>query len=171
MKKSIITALAVLLLLAPFLLGGCGAKANAEGLAIYLTKANIPPDKMGMLSHFEIADKPVISQSDIVSYDWDTHEIQLTARAFSKLEAMEIPTTGISFLVCVNKNPVYWGAFWTLVSSRTFNGVTIMLKPPMYGENIIRIELGYPAPEFFSGSDPRNNLAIKQALEKAGKLQ
>ncbi|MFC1909389.1 hypothetical protein ACFLXD_06040, partial [Chloroflexota bacterium] len=32
---------------------------------------------------------------------------------------------GKSFLVCVDKAPIYWGAFWTPISSMSFDGVTI----------------------------------------------
>ena len=182
MKKKLLTASIVLVLLVPFLFGGCGfitgeEAANspdikgAEGFAIYLTRFDIPPSRMEMQSHVELADKPVISRDDILSYNWDTHVISLTAEAYQKLEAMKIPVNGVSFLVCVDKKPLYWGAFWTPVSSLSFDGITITLPSMFPGENIVKLEPGYPGPAFYSGKDPRDNPSILEALEKAGKLK
>ena len=172
MKKLIITALTGLLLLAPFLLTGCvTAKNTQEGLAIYLTKNSISPDKMEMLSHIETTENPAIGQDDIVSYIWETHTIHLKQAVFNKLEDMQIPTTGVSFVVCVDEAPIYWGAFWAGYSSQSFDGVTIQLKPSMAGENRVQITTGYPGGSFFKGEDPRANPLIKEALEKAGKLE
>lgn len=150
------------------LLSGCN-KAESEGFAIYLTKGDIPPDRMEILSHIEIADEPVISIQDIVTYDARTHEIELTDAAFARFSELEIPVEGKSFLVCVDKQPVYWGAFWTLISSISFDGVTIWQQLGSQ-EPVIKLELGYPAPSFYSGEDPRNNAEVIESLDNAGKL-
>jgi hypothetical protein len=171
MKMKLITASIVFTLLEPFLFGGCGSKLGGEGFAIYLTRDNIPPDKIAMQSHVEIADKPLISINDIKSYTWDTHKIELVPEAFQKLKALKVPTTGISFAACVNKSPVYCGAFWTPVSSQSFDGVTIMMPSNYLEDNVISLQPGYPGLAFFSGKDPRSNPLIKEALEKAGKLK
>jgi len=42
--------------------GGCTADKE-EGFAIYLTKDDIPPSRMEALSHVEIAEKPIISET------------------------------------------------------------------------------------------------------------
>ena len=47
-----------------------------EGFAIYLTREDIPPAKMEALSHVEITDKPVISLTDIITYNAETHELK-----------------------------------------------------------------------------------------------
>ena len=98
---------------------------KGEGFAIYLTRDDIPPEKMEMLSHVEIADQPIISIQDIITYNAQTHEIKLTDAAFERISRLEVPVRGKSFLVCVDKAPVYWGAFWTPISSISFDGVTI----------------------------------------------
>jgi hypothetical protein len=36
---------------------------------------------------------------------------------------------------------------------------------------VIRLELGYPGPDFFVGQDPRSDPRILDALESAGKLR
>ena len=51
----------------------------------------------------------------------------------------------------------------------SFDGVTI-LKPISSNQNTIRIELGYPSENFFSGDDPRDDPKLIKSLEQAGKL-
>ena len=123
-----------------------------------------------MQSHIALAEQPLIGMDDIISYNTQTHELNLTAAAFERLCQLDVPTVGTSFLVCVNKSPVYWGAFWTPLSSQSFDGVTIW-KP--YGPSdppIVTLELRYPASSFYSGEDPRNKPEIISALRQAGKL-
>jgi hypothetical protein len=176
MKKKLTTASMVLLLLAPFLFGSCAYVTgqtgdSGEGFAIYLTRYDIPVSQMEKLSHVEIADRPVITQDDIGSYRWATQEIRLTEAGWDKVQQVKPPVSGTPFIVCVNKQPVYWGAFWTPVSSQSFDGITIWT--PSFNENIntISIGLGYPGAGFFTGEDTRFNPLIKDALEKAGKLK
>ena len=100
--------------------GGCSAKNN-EGFAIYLTKEDIPPSQMEALSHIDIADQPTISIKDIITYNAQTHELKLIDTAFERISSLEVPVKGKSFMVCVNKAPIYWGAFWTPISSMSFD--------------------------------------------------
>jgi hypothetical protein len=74
-------------------------------------------------------------------------------------------------VVCVDDSPVYWGAFWTPVSSQSFQGVTIWVPSTSQKDNVIQLELGYPNPSFYKGEDPRSEKRIKDVLEKAGKLK
>ena len=144
--------------------------ASQEGFAIYLTRDDIPPDKMEILSHVIIADKPIVSIQDIITYNAQSHEIVLTNEAFERISQLEVPITGKSFLVCVDKEPVYWGAFWTLISSISFDGVTIWKPFGSQGPGVIALELGYPSSSFYSGEDPRNDTEVMKSLEQAGKL-
>ena len=144
---------------------------SKEGFAIYLTRDDIPTAKMPLFSHVDIADEPIISLNDIVSYDRDTHEIELTPDAYNRVLQLEVSTSGKSFVVCVDKQAVYWGAFWVGYSSQSFDGITIMTLPPFPGENTITISQGYPTSSFSHGEDPRLNPDIKESLEKAGKLK
>jgi hypothetical protein len=169
MKKVFTSVLIASLLLISLTVGGCTSQ-KGEGFAIYLTEQDIPVSQMEALSHVEIADEPVISMSDIVSYDWNTHEIELTAEAYERVNSFTIPTSGKSFVVCIDRNPIYWGAFWTPISSQSFDGVTIWVPSFSEKENTIKLELGYPSAGFYSGEDPRSNPEILQSLEQAGKL-
>ena len=148
---------------------GCSAP-DREGFAIYLTKGDIPPAQMPALSHVDIAGQPVISLNDIVAYDAGTHEITLTAQAFDRISNLDVPVRGRSFVVCVDRNPVYWGAFWTPVSSISFDGITIWKPLGTRDGNIIKLETGYPSPAFHSGEDPRDNPEVMESLAGAGKL-
>ena len=142
-----------------------------EGFAIYLTEGDIPPSQMEALSHVDIVDKPVIGLYDIVSYNSTNHEITLTENGIKNITGLQVPTSGKSFVVCVNRNPIYWGAFWTPISSQSFNGVTIEM-PLLSGQKArtISINLGYPAESFYRGEDPRNNPVVIDSLKQAGKL-
>ena len=144
-------------------------KKDGEGFAIYLTRDDIPPSQMEALSHIELAEEPILSISDIISYDALTHRIELTAAAFERISQLEVPVNGKSFLVCLNQSPVYWGAFWVSYSSFSFEGIT-MMKPLGEESGVMTIGLGYPAPGFFNGTDPRSNPDIMQSLKESGKL-
>ena len=148
---------------------GCSAP-NHEGFAVYLTKGDIPPAQMPALSHVDIAEQPVIAMNDIITYNSKTHEITLTANAFERISSLEVPVRGKSFLVCVDRAFIYWGAFWTPISSISFGGVTILKPYSSQGPPNVTLELGYPSSSFYGGEDPRNSPEILQSLEQADKL-
>ncbi|MCK9356079.1 MAG: hypothetical protein M0R22_02860 [Dehalococcoidia bacterium] len=148
---------------------GCSAPAG-EGFAIYLTKYDTPPSQMDVLSHVDLADEPVISADDILSYNAATHEMLLTEEAMSRLAELQVPVQGRSFLVCVDRAPVYWGAFWVLYSSQSFDGITIWKPLGVRDSAVVAIGLGYPGSSFYQGEDPRDDPLVMAALERAGKL-
>ena len=164
-KLILLAATAAILLLV-----GCNTVKGEEGFAVYLTREDIPPAKMPMQSYVDIAEQPVFASKDIISYDSGKHEIILTPAAFEKISALQVPLSGRSFVVCVDKKPIYSGAFWTPISSMSYDGVIIM-KPLAARERAtsIKIELGYPS--HFTGDDPRNNAEVMASLRQAGKLK
>jgi hypothetical protein len=168
MKKALVSTLMLFTLAIPLAFSGC---SSPEGFAIYLTKNDIPVSQMEKLSHVEIDDEPVIAAKDFIAYNRETHEITLTAKAYERVMELQVPTSGKSFVVCVDKGPIYWGAFWTPLSSQSFDGVTIWVPAFSEQENTIKLELGYPSPSFYTGEDPRSNSDIMESLEKAGKLK
>lgn len=147
-----------------------GASGTGEGFAIYQTAQDIPVSQMPALSHVQLADKPLLSLADIVSYEWNSHEIKLTPEGAGKVDSLQVPVNGKAFVVCVDRQPIYWGAFWTLLSSASFDGVTI--AQPLSSSNgaTIRIGLGYPSSDFFRGEDPRSDPRIRKSLEEADRL-
>ncbi|MFH1486136.1 MAG: hypothetical protein ABIH46_08700 [Chloroflexota bacterium] len=147
-----------------------GETLRGEGFTIYLLARDILISEMPVVSHLELADRSLLSLGDIVSYSRKTHEIELSAQAAERLLKLEVPTNGKVFVVCVDRQPVYWGAFWTPISSMSFDGVTI-LKPLSPGRHTIRLELGYPSGSSFSGENPRPDPKIMQSLQQADKLR
>lgn len=143
---------------------------KGNGFAIYLLADDIPVSQMPIMSHFEPEEKPFLSLEDIVFYIRETHEIGLTTSAIDRVRSLGVLVSGKPFVVCVERQQIYWGAFWTPFSSLSFNGVTIG-KPVSPEQNSIRLELGYPARSFFRGEDPRSDPVIMQSLEEAGKLK
>jgi hypothetical protein len=141
-----------------------------EGFAIYLTKDDIPPAQMETLSHVDLMEQPFISINNIITYNAQTHELKLTSGAFERISQLNVPVRGKSFMVCVDKKPIYWGAFWTPASSISFNGVTIWTLHNSQGPEVITLELGYPSSSFYGGEDPRNNPEVIRSLDQAGKL-
>ena len=147
--------------------------AAGEGFAIYLTRDDVPVSQMEALSHVAIADTPVIGPDDILVYNWRLHDIALTPEAYERIYAMRPPTNGTSFVVCVDRQPVYWGAFWPMYSSQSFDGVVIPVCPPISVYNSgISIQPGYPGSMAgTSQDDPRDAPDVKAALQAAGKLK
>ena len=149
--------------------GEGNGEGEVEGFAIHFTKQDIPPAQMEDLSHVDIAERPIITVSDIITYDAQEHELILTASAFERISQLDVPTGGKSFIVCVDKRPIYWGAFCVLWSSLSFDGVTIWKPLTSEEPNVIRLELGYPS-SCHTGEDPRSNPVVIESLEQAGKL-
>jgi hypothetical protein len=147
-----------------------GTLVKQKGFAIYLTREDIAPEEMNMNFPVDNALKPIISMQDIVTYNAQTHEMLLTDEAFERISSMKVSMQGQSFQVCVDEEPIYWGAFWTPFSSQSFNGVNILTPPINSQANNIAIVLGYPAPSFFKGEDPRNNTEVMNSLRQSGKL-
>jgi len=150
--------------------GNGEGEVESGGFAIYLTKQDIPPAQMEDLSHVDIAERPIITISDIITYDAQEHELRLTASAFERISQLDVPVRGKSFIVCVDKTPIYWGAFWVLWSSLSFDGVTIWKPLSLEEPYVIRLQLGYPSSELYTGEDPRSNPVVIESLEQAGKL-
>ena len=160
----------LVLAIVPFL-SDCTPQPAAD-FAIYLPARQMAVSEMASvdLQKLPLQDTPVFATAEIVTYSWGTHEIKLTAAAFDRIMAMTIPVRGMPFVACVDRKPVYWGAFWTPISSMSFEGVAIMM--PLGAENrTIQIGLGYPSSDFFHGNDPRVSTAVRKALEQAGKLR
>lgn len=142
-----------------------------EGFAIYLLAENISPQIPADLDLVELAQHPILSGDEIISYTAATHEIKMSQQGYEAIAALSLPVTGISFVVCVNHQPIYAGSFWPGYSSLSFDGIVI--DPILASEEhpVIDIQLGYPGSDFYSAIDPRSDLRILQALEDAGKLK
>lgn len=97
-------------------------KPTLEGFAIYLLAQKIATNEIlkVSLSSLELENKPILSVADIITYSKDTHEIELTPSAYERIGRLKVPMTGIPFVVCVGREPIYSGAFWVSYSSISF---------------------------------------------------
>lgn len=173
MKKILVAASIAIMLLMPLIFGGCNS-SEREGFAIYLTKDDIPVSQMEALSRVEIADTPLIGINDIEGYHWDTHDVELTVETYEKVSQLKVPTSGVSFVVCVDRQPIYWGAFWAMYSSSWFDGITIWYPLIIYDEmpaNSITIRAATSPSNAPPIEDLRLSPIIKDSLEEAGKLK
>ena len=150
-----------------------GGQAGVRGFAIYLPAAEITAQRMlnADLDDLELQEAPVLTSDDIISYDGETHEMALTPLAAERIGALDVPTSGRPFVVCVDGQPIYSGAFWVSLSSLSYPGVVIDTLPAQM-ERPIRIQLGYPESlGLFAGPDPRSHPKIIESLIEAGKLK
>ena len=153
---------------------GCQLIRN-DGFAIYLLAQDVPTSELSQIdiNQLILESKPIISVDDIISYGKTDHVMQLTQAAYirvQKIFPMPVKVDGLPFVVCVGKERIYTGAFWTPVSSISYDGFVIM-QPFAAKETTIQIVLGYPVPDVFKGYDPRADSRIMKALEQDGKLK
>lgn len=141
-----------------------------SGFALTLTLPEVRPadvQALGDLAAIKLEDEPFLTGADFTSYDPDTHTFTLTPEAEERLLALDLPVSGRAFVVSVDGVRIYTGAFWTPLSSLSYDGVTIMLMEgfgPIDPEGRYEIGLGYPGSGFFEGSDPRDDPRILEAL-------
>jgi len=147
---------------------------EGQSLAIHLVSGLSVPRGVDQsdLGSIELQSPPLIQDDDIVHYDLETHEIELTGEAFDRvmdLFKLPVDTDGIPFMVVVSGEPIYSGAFYTPASSISYNGVVI-LQPLSGKPRTISLVLGYPTVEAFEGEDPRSDPRIINALRELGKI-
>jgi murein DD-endopeptidase MepM/ murein hydrolase activator NlpD len=140
--------------------------------AIYLVKGEIAPAELQQRApgELDLEDTPILTMDDILTYDWEVHELTLTGAAYDRVAGLEVSTgSGRPFVVTVHGEPVYLGAFWTSASSASFDGIVIDVLAATAGRPL-RIQLGYPGADFYTGEDLRDDARVFQALQKAGKI-
>ena len=146
-----------------------------EPFSIHLLADEVPAAELSTcdLSKLELQEPPIVSDNDIISYWQATHEIELTAEAYERIQELyDLPVrvSGMPFVVSVGRERIYAGAFWTPLSSLSFDGVVI-IQPLDPSKRSITIELGYPSPQAFAGPDPRSDQRILRSLQAKGKLE
>ena len=152
----------------------CAPPARGE-FAIYLLAEDLAPAEWTQadLETLPLAEEPIISMADIVSYSPTNHEIELTTVAHERVQALytlPVDTDGMPFVVCVGNDRIYAGAFRTPPSSLSYDCVTTM-QWFSTDSRAIHIERGYPTSDAFSGAYPGADARVMQAMETAGKLR
>lgn len=155
-------------------MSGCQSD-KGDHFAIYLLARDLPATELSQIdiNQLVLENQPIISSDNVVSYDKASHTIELTQEGFSRVRQifpMPVKVSGIPFVVCVGKERIYTGAFWTPLSSISYDGVVIM-QPFDTSKTTIQLALGYPVQDVFTGNDPRADPRIMRSLEQDKKLK
>jgi hypothetical protein len=119
-------------------------------------------------SHIRLAEKPLISASDIIRYDFSQHAMKLRPEAFDRIPS-RTPWEGTPFVVVVNGERIYLGGFRSGIESFRFEVPNILigyLAWERQPRDILVIERGYPANNV--APDSRTDPRIKSALTALG---
>jgi hypothetical protein len=157
-------------------LSGSAAAAQSQQntFAIYLlaepTDTRTLAQNQGWWKQVALSSAPVISEADIISYDFSNHAMKLGPEAIKRLP--EPPVTGIPFVVVVNRERIYQGAFYTSLSSISYARPVIVVDNPDATQpreaGVLLIERAYPAK--MKGEDLRSDQRIKSTLKQLNKL-
>jgi hypothetical protein len=115
--------------------------------------------------------EPIISDEDIVAYDFSKHAIKLTAEAFNRLPRPSV--AGIPFVVVGNGERIYPGAFYTSLSSIPCDVPVIVTDGIRVNKpvepNTIFIEPAYPKSRAH-GKDSRSDERLRAIFAALNKL-
>jgi hypothetical protein len=174
-RKTVLKKTSLLLITVLVLAFSACQSIKYDKFAIYLLAQDIPATELsqGDIDQLTLKSEPIISSDDIISYDATNHVMELTQAAYTRVQQifpMPVKVDGIPFVVCVGKERIYIGAFWTPVSSLSYDGVVIM-QPFETKPTTVQIALGYPISDVFTSNDPRADSRIMKALERDRKLK
>ena len=152
-----------------------GAITNSFG--IYLTAkpvdARIMAGGKGDWSSVRLAGSPIISDADILVYDFTNHLMTLKPEAFRHIPRPD--ASGIPFVVVANGERIYLGVFMTGLSSMSIAVPSIIVDAHNLDTNLppntLRIDRVYFAPYSTTDPDPRLDDRIKQSLTSVHKLK
>ena|SRR5215475_284118 len=110
---------------------------------------------------------------DIIAYDFSKHAMKLKPEALKRLPSRP-PAEGIPFVVVVNGERIYPGAFYSNISSLSFHLPVIMVDrrglDPTFPADILLIENGIPPQSSALGNDLRSDVRVRDALANLKKL-
>jgi len=140
---------------------------NKYRFAIYLVADDIDAGKRDeiALEQLHLAPEPIITEKDMLGYEWDRHILKLAAGVRGRIQSPGV--WGAPFVVFADGERCYLGAFWTHVSSYMPSLAMAYVDPiaaRLDPNDAIRIE----APPISGAKDPRGDLRIRKALESLG---
>jgi hypothetical protein len=116
----------------------------------------------------------ILTENDLDWYDWSQHEMRLLPerQAFVQNRIFDLGGIGaVGYVVCVDGRECYRGNFFSGYSSSSFGDTSIIF------DEVKRIGNQYEPRMSFRGSlhgssvAVRENEAVKQAVQSAGKLR
>jgi Kunitz/Bovine pancreatic trypsin inhibitor domain len=137
-------------------------------VAFYLLKSyQMLPNKCAVdLKSVVLADRPLVSQADIISYDDKTFTYTVSANAYTN--GIKQLRDGTPIAICLDKTVLFASIFKPLTSSSTcYHSITMQALP----NNQVKFQLGYPTlPNGVVIDDQRNNASLVESLKIAKKL-
>jgi hypothetical protein len=147
---------------------------QAHSFAIYSVALtpNMPwrAATLGDLESLPLSNQPVLTDADIVSYDFAKHEIHVKQVDAILSRLPKLTVWGAPFVVMADGQRIYLGAFMSPVSSQSTSVPTIVIWTPA-DANPLTIERAYPDEGFALKSDPRSDERIRAALIGLKKLK
>ncbi len=148
------------------------ASQREDGVAIYLpTQAMSGRDILAAdLAKVVLQPEPIVAAKEIVYYSASDHDLVVLPAAIGRVSGLKVPVQGLGFVICDGSKPLVAGAFWTPISSLSFEGLTINVP---FGSEETRLHLyrGYPMLDEPMPNDPRNDPRLLDALRRMGKLR
>ncbi len=148
------------------------AARHEQGVAIYLTPRGMSGRDVltADLATVALQPEPVIASDEIVYYSEASHGLVLAASAIDRLSGLKVPVQGLGFVICDGNRPLVAGAFWTPISSLSFEGLTINI-PFGLKETRVHLYSGYPMVDEPMPNDPRDDPRLLDAFRQTGKLR
>lgn len=123
------------------------------------------------LASLELSFQPLLELGSIAHYSRSTHRLTLGTWYSSDYLVNSLPvlgTGGVPFVVTVDDDRLYLGAFFVADSSESFDGPTIVVGNMSEYEFVI--EPSYPGGGPVADPDPRADPRLLELLSSAGKL-
>jgi len=105
----------------------------------------------------DLFESPLLTDSDIESFDWNNQQIKLSKTGLKKISDLEIPLKGLPVVFVLNGEIIYGFWFWNMVSS--FGCDRVFTYPKLD----FKIKFGLP-PDNAYGNDPRFDQRLKNYL-------
>lgn len=149
-----------------------------NGVEFYLSQSSISYLNINnystiQLDTVELQQEPFISYNDILSYDSANYTFTIRFSKYNE-SFLDLFKDSNNFIVSVDKEPVIFGFFWSLIRSQICPYVHLIEPYEKFDSdnaNEIKLYFGYPTSEFAIGEDPRNNPKLISRLKKDGKLK
>lgn len=91
---------------------------SSIGISIYKikTEANNPNDSIDV-NKVELEKEPLLTEEDILNFNWETQRIEFTDSAKARMKRLEIPLSGLPVAMVLNNEIIYGFWFWNVFSS------------------------------------------------------
>jgi len=164
-----------IILLSALILPSCEKQDIYPGdsLEIYLLKdyKTVQGSAEIIKSSITLENYPLVGYKDILGYDSANYEFKISDTVAREIRNMTMPLAGTAFAVAIDKEVIYSGYFWTVLSSISCDWMVILTSNISYLDPGLKIDLGYPGEiNDLNLRDPRNDYRIIRLLRDDNKL-